>query len=264
MPSPNQNPYFSRPVSKVEVTEVASFIEKNAEGKFSYSLQSIVQHCSTIFICQNIDNEWLGIVFTYQSPALYSTAAIEGMVVNTLHRRKGIATYLLDEAINYWKKNCIFHISIISNNISNETEKILLSKGFRALTYNGYTEFKKRIMPEKICVHNRQMRPSMNTINGEVGEETLFEYFQCGDIIWGNYAGGQVIRGVLLGKMDGNSDISFHYMQHAVNGEVHTGTSHSTTEFLNDGRIILYEDWVWTGNKSGGGRSVIEEIKPQD
>lgn len=263
MPATNQDSYFFRQVLKEEAVAAASFIQAHGNGGFAYSLQSIVQHCATSFICQNTDNEWLGIIFTYQSPSDYSTAAIEGMVVKKDWRRQGIATFLMDEAGKYWKKNCIFHISVAALALPDEAIRLLLAGGFKAIVKTGYTEYKKRLLPDKICVNNRKMRPSMNTINGEVGEDTLFEYFQSGDIIWGTYGGGQVIRGVLLGKMERNGDISFQYMQHSKDGEVHTGTSHSSTEFLNDGRIILYEDWEWTGNRSGGGRSVIEEIKNQ-
>lgn len=262
MPAANQNSYFFRQVLKEEAVEAASFIQIHGDGSFAYSLQSIVQHCATTFICQNTDNEWLGVIFTYQSPSAYSTAAIEGMVVKQAYRRRGIATFLVHEATLFWKKNCIFHLSVASLTLPQEAVQLLLANGFKAIAKAGYTEYKKRLLPDKICVHNRQMRPSMNTINGEVGEDTLFEYYQSGDIIWGTYGGGQVIRGVLLGKMERNGDISFQYMQHSKDGEIHTGTSHSNTEFLNDGRIILYEDWEWTGNRSGGGRSVIEEIKP--
>jgi hypothetical protein len=116
-------------------------------------------------------------------------------------------------------------------------------------------------MPDRICLHNKRMRPQMNTANGQVSEETLFEYFQQGDFIWGTYSGGEVARGMLIGKMTPNRNINFHYLQMDRTGQVFGGTSHSTTEFLNDGRIVLYEDWHWTGNRSGTGSSIIAEVK---
>lgn len=263
MPNVDPNRYFFRPVLKEEALTVANFLKEYADGGFAFSLQSIVQHASTIFLCQNTDNEWIGIIFTYLSPTDYSTAAVEGIVVKTGYRRQGIASFLMKEAALYWKKNCVFYVCVVSADLPTEAVKLLLAIGFKAIAKTGYTEYSKRLLPDKICVHNRRMRPTMNTINGEVSEDTLFEYFQSGDIIWGTYGGGQVIRGVLIGRMEHNGDISFQYMQHSKDGEVHTGISHSSTEFLNDGRIILYEDWEWTGNRSGGGRSVIEEIKNQ-
>ena len=101
----------------------------------------------------------------------------------------------------------------------------------------------------------------MNTSNGEVGAETLFEYSQKDDMIWGTYSGGLVKRGVLLGRMKPGGDLQFYYMQYNENGELNQGISTSTSEFLRDGRVILFEDWEWTGNKTGSGRSVIEEVK---
>ena len=158
-------------------------------------------------------------------------------------------------------KRCVFKVEIEPPSPGSEIENLLTANLFRPLEKNGQTVYGVKLMPDKICLHNRKMRPSMNTINGEVNEETIFEYFQKDDIIWGTYSGGIIQKGVLLGRMARNGDIDFDYLQVNTGNEVNTGVSHSSTEFLNDGRIILYEDWEWTGNRSGGGRSVIEEIK---
>lgn len=250
-----------RPLSKEEALLAHQFISEFSEGNFHCSLQSLIQHCHTILICQSPDNEWLGIAVTYLSPSAYSTAAIEGIVVKPLCRRQGFASLLLAETILFWKNKCVFNFSVIATQLPDGVARFLARAGFKPIDGPGFTQFTKKVLPQKICVHNRRMRPSMNTINGEVSEETLFEYYQDGDIIWGTYGGGQVVRGVLLGRMNRNGNIAFQYMQHSKDGGIYTGTSKSTTEFLNDGRIVLYEDWEWTGNRSGGGRSVIEEEK---
>jgi hypothetical protein len=101
----------------------------------------------------------------------------------------------------------------------------------------------------------------MNTANGQINEDTLFEYFQDGQMVWGTYAGGDVLRGILIGQMNANRDIRFHYLQMDTQGQIHQGTSKSSTELLNDGRVVLYENWEWTGDKKGSGSSIIEEVK---
>lgn len=41
-----------------------------------------------------------------------------------------------------------------------------------------------------------------NTKNGDVGSDTLFHYHQNGEIIWAEYAGGQIKTKHLLGTME--------------------------------------------------------------
>jgi hypothetical protein len=54
-----------------------------------------------------------------------------------------------------------------------------------------------------------------NTDNGEVGSETLFHYYQDGEIISANYYGGSIRKGHLLGKMLGSGNLEFTY--HHIN-----------------------------------------------
>ncbi len=263
MPAIDNNGYFFRPLQKEESGIAASFISGHSDDCFTFSQQSLFHHSATTFVCHDPDNEWLGVIVTYTSPMAYSTAVIEGIAVHNQKRKQGIGCFLMEHVFHYWRHQCVYRISVIDNNVSEAFNKMLVKLDFKRSSGNGLPEFTKQLFPERICMHNRRMRPRMNTPNGEMNEETLFEYFQKNDTVWGTYSGGNVVRGLLLGHMSPNGDISFQYMQLGTSGEVSTGVSQSYTEFLNDGRVVLYEDWEWTGNRSGSGRSVIEEIKEQ-
>jgi GNAT superfamily N-acetyltransferase len=252
--------YSIRAIQKQEAAHAHLFIKENADGQTAWSLQNCYHHASGIFVCEH-EGKWFGLIASYLSPANKGTAVIETMVVAETYRQQGIGTLLANYALAYWKHQCVFHISYMPEDASAAATHMLQKFNFKIVEKDGFKVFLLKQLPDKICMHNRVMRPSMNTINGEVGEDTLFEYFQKDDVIWGTYSGGTVVRGVLLGKMARNGNIDFEYQQISVNGDIYTGHSKSSTEFLNDGRIVLYEDWEWTGNRSGGGRSVIEEIK---
>lgn len=40
-----------------------------------------------------------------------------------------------------------------------------------------------------------------NSENGEVSGKTMFRYHQDGDVVWTEYAGGEIFKGFLLGKV---------------------------------------------------------------
>ena len=110
-------------------------------------------------------------------------------------------------------------------------------------------------------MQNRILQPTINTSNGEVSEDTIFEYRQNGAIVWATFSGGPVAMGVLIGKMVDNGDIEFYHQQIDLQGKLSTGKSKSSTEFQKDGRLVLYENWEWTGGRKGTGTAIIAEIE---
>ena len=258
---PDNAGYLIRPLLPSEATFASQFSSPQANKSGYVSTQFCLHHLPTIFICLDDNEEWKGMIVTYGSPVHAGIAVVESITIADEKNISGVGNLLLSHSLQYYKAHCVFKIEIDASAINSELESLLAAHFFKATEMDGGNAYRLRLLPEKICLHNRKMRPSMNTVNGEVSEDTLFEYFQKDDIIWGTYSGGVIQKGVLLGRMARNGDIDFEYLQVNTSNEVNTGVSHSATEFLNDGRIILYEDWEWTGNRSGGGRSVIEEIK---
>lgn len=259
---PDNAGYFIRALQPSEAAAASEFCQLKTGSFHTLSTQFCLHHYATIFVCIDAEEIWQGMVVTYVSPVQASKAVIESFILKEENGAAEIASLLLVHSLAYYKNRCVFKIEADVLALGTKTNTLLESQLFKlSQAENGLSFYRRQLLPERICLHNRQMRPSMNTINGEVSEDTLFEYFQKDDIVWGTYSGGTVIRGLLLGRMARNGDVDFNYLQVNHKNEINTGISHSSTEFLNDGRIILYEDWEWTGNKSGGGRSVIEEVK---
>ena len=107
----------------------------------------------------------------------------------------------------------------------------------------------------------RKFRSVNNSPNGEVDEETVFEYFQQDEIVWGTYRGGAIRWGTLIAKVDGKGHLDMRYQHINAQGEIMTGKCRSTPELLPDGRLRLHEDWQWTSGDGSAGTSVVEEMR---
>lgn len=111
-----------------------------------------------------------------------------------------------------------------------------------------------------INYNGRIFRSWENSGNGEVNRETLFHYFQDGNLVWANYAGGGIIAGHLIATMgdDGVLDMRYHHVNEK--NEIMTGICTSTPEILESGKLRMHEEWVWTSGDGSSGRSILQEV----
>lgn len=93
---------------------------------------------------------------------------------------------------------------------------------------------------------------------GEVGADTVFHYREADGEIWASYSGGQVRRGYLVGRREGDT-LDFRYVQLNVNHETSSGHCATQLELLDDGRIRMHETWEWE-SRPGTGTSVVEKV----
>jgi hypothetical protein len=110
-----------------------------------------------------------------------------------------------------------------------------------------------------INYNNKTFCPISNTENGETSHETVFLYKQTGNILTSEYSGGKIIKGHLIGLVDGNGKIEMRYHQVNEKGELMTGVCKSIPEILSNGKIRLHENWEWTSGDKSKGSSIIEE-----
>lgn len=101
--------------------------------------------------------------------------------------------------------------------------------------------------------------PVYNTENGEVEADTVFHYKQEGRVLTSAYAGGNIIKGHLIGLVDDNGCIDLRYHQVNKKGELMTGHCQSVPEMLPNGKIRPHENWQWTSGDGSKGQSIIEE-----
>jgi hypothetical protein len=91
------------------------------------------------------------------------------------------------------------------------------------------------------------------------GTGPLCHYHQDGDVIWGEFAGGRVVRGSIAGRSDKDGVLRFAYCQLLDDGSVMSGACTSYPTVHPDGRIRLDEHWERFGEHADKGTSVIEE-----
>ncbi|MFF4013699.1 hypothetical protein [Streptomyces sp. NPDC001843] len=102
------------------------------------------------------------------------------------------------------------------------------------------------------------LAPVADQAPGQVGTRTRFSYHEKDGEIWAEYAGGDVVRGYLVGTREGDR-LDFRYVQLKRDGTTSSGRCASTVAELPDGRVRLEEAWAWE-SQSGAGTSVVEQV----
>ncbi|MFJ6698691.1 hypothetical protein ACIQM4_21805 [Streptomyces sp. NPDC091272] len=102
------------------------------------------------------------------------------------------------------------------------------------------------------------LAPVADQAPGQVGTATRFAYHEQDGVIWADYAGGDVVRGHLVGTRAGDR-LDFRYVQLKRDGTTSSGHCLSEVTLLVDGRVRLRESWAWD-SQDGSGTSVVEEL----
>ncbi|MCC9307413.1 hypothetical protein LN042_09920 [Kitasatospora sp. RB6PN24] len=92
----------------------------------------------------------------------------------------------------------------------------------------------------------------------EAGRSAL--YRQQGDLLWGEFSGGDTRRGVLNGVCRPDGSLEFAYSMVKADGQVVIGRCQSEPTTLPDGRIRLHEVWERYGAHAASGVSYLEEV----
>lgn len=115
---------------------------------------------------------------------------------------------------------------------------------------------------DQINYDGRKFCGVANTANGEVGNQTIFQYRQRRDVVWATYEGGGVRFGTLVASVGDVGELDMRYSHVNDGGTLMTGECKSKPEVLPDGRLRLHERWRWTSGDQSEGESIVEEITP--
>jgi len=94
---------------------------------------------------------------------------------------------------------------------------------------------------------------------GVVGSDTRLYLRQDGSRVVGRYAGGAVVRGLLVGRVAG-SELVFRYAQVEASGEIHGGSSVCEVLRQAGDRTRILEHFTWR-TRSGAGTNVFDELR---
>ncbi|WP_322750565.1 MULTISPECIES: hypothetical protein [unclassified Frankia] len=92
------------------------------------------------------------------------------------------------------------------------------------------------------------------------GDGTVARYQQDGDLVWADFAGGQVRRGTVTGTCGPDGTLRLAYTMVLAGGEVIAGHTVNVPQRTTDGRLTLREEWERYGAHAATGTSYLEEV----
>ncbi len=111
-----------------------------------------------------------------------------------------------------------------------------------------------------IFYDGRLFRPVKTSLNSLTNDDTVFRYYQKDDRLTGEYSGGAIRYGQLIGLVDHKGQINMRYHHITMDGILMSGRCKSRPEVLPNGKLRLHERWQWTSGDGSKGRSVLIEI----
>jgi hypothetical protein len=108
----------------------------------------------------------------------------------------------------------------------------------------------------------RVLSVSATASRGVVDSNTLLRFRQQGDRVLGRYGGGSVLRGCLVGRIEGHR-LLFRYAQVERSRQIHGGTSVCEVLYQADGRARIVEHFTWR-TREGSGTNVFDEVRKSD
>jgi len=112
-----------------------------------------------------------------------------------------------------------------------------------------------------INYNNRVFKALVNDDHGQVTSSTTFYYRQKGNVLWGTYEGGAILKGTITGIVGEDGTLKYNFQHVTTDDEMRTGYCESTPEVRSNGRIRLFEKWQWTySDNRREGMSIVEEV----
>jgi hypothetical protein len=96
-------------------------------------------------------------------------------------------------------------------------------------------------------------RAVANSKNGSLNTDTIMRFTSDDGLVIGNYGGGTIVAGHVLGKRLGESEIEMLYQGATRDGNVQAGKAHARFRPNAAGQMSMYLEWQWlTGDRSTG------------
>lgn len=96
-------------------------------------------------------------------------------------------------------------------------------------------------------------RAVANSTHGTINSETEMRFTSDDDIVIGNYSGGTIVTGHVLGKRLGELEMEMLYQSANASGEIQAGKAYARFTLGKENQMHMYLDWQWlTGDQSSG------------
>lgn len=109
-------------------------------------------------------------------------------------------------------------------------------------------------------INNKKFITTENK-SGLSSDETVFHYFQNGNKITGNYKGGAILEGFIVGKKTSINQVKLLFQCLTEENELKSGESKGVISENKNGKLELKFDWNWLNGNLSGGKSEYIEIE---
>lgn len=178
---------------------------------------------------------------------------ITRVFVSPEHQRKGYGTLIMSEL-----ESIIARTSrIVRLDSSLPGYSLYLRLGYRPIAYRMistpggqvlcYHEMEKSLKPEDASPEaypfpdfdNHVFKQVSSSETDIVSVDTVWVFHQDGQIVWGEYEGGPIQKGIAVGCISDSGELEFscQHIDHAMS--IHSGMCKATVVMLSDGRISL-------------------------
>lgn len=107
-------------------------------------------------------------------------------------------------------------------------------------------------------LNKKKFKLVSNSDNGQVDENTIFEYVQTDNKFKGEYHDDQIVYSSIVGIINSPKDIYLTYHCILKDGTINIGDAKATSTIVNE-KIKLSLHWKWlTGGKGSGTSEYIE------
>lgn len=108
-------------------------------------------------------------------------------------------------------------------------------------------------------LNNKRFVPSQNS-HGLSNTETVFHYFQSGEVITGHYRGGEIIEGNFVGKLISANQMELRFQCLTRSLELRSGKSRGLISAFPNNKLALAFEWAWLDQPGEGGTSNYVEL----
>ena len=240
-----------------------------------YYPKEVVEFFSQLHNKQNIEKDLLtghvGVLIDHDEivgTGCYDENHITRVYVRPKYQKKGYGTYIMDcleKIISLNNHQACLDASLPASHMYEKRGYQTKEHGKHMLEHDVvlvYEVMEKKLCSNEdhICYEGRTFIPKSNSEHGEVSEQTLFHYHQEGDCLYGEYRGGEILRGYLIGSVHQDGTLDFYYEHKNIKGELKVGTCHSEPHMDENGILELHEQWQWLHPDTTKGTSILKEV----
>lgn len=108
--------------------------------------------------------------------------------------------------------------------------------------------------------NNKKFALIQNSENGQVNNDTIFEYKQDGNLVTADYLGGTIKYGKVIADLQGDK-LSMLYQCLTIDNELKAGKAIAEISVSENEKIKLKLNWEWLTNGNDKGTSEYIEIE---